>query len=104
MTQAMKGWSCRRTTPSVSFWIMERKKVRVNTAKIVFTLNFHPNTRRASNRSRKLMAKYVYWTGNPVAKYTMDAMPGTPPVVISLGSRKTVQPIPYKTIPRAIIR
>ena len=66
MTQAMKGWSCRRTTPSVSFWIMERKKVRVNTAKIVFTLNFHPNTRRASNRSRKLMAKYVYWTGNPV--------------------------------------
>ena len=104
MTHAMKGWSCRRTTPSVSFWIMERKKVRVNTAKIVFTLNFHPNTRRASNRSRKLMAKYVYWTGNPVAKYTMDAMPGTPPVVISLGSRKTVQPIPYKTIPRAIIR
>ena len=49
------------------------------------------------------MAKYVYCTGKPVAQYTIDAIPGTPPVVISLGSKNTVQPMPYKIMPTAII-
>ena len=51
MTQAMKGWSCRRTTPSVSFWIMERKKVRVNTAKIVFTQKIDGEVRILDGKS-----------------------------------------------------
>jgi hypothetical protein len=81
----------------------DRKKVRVNTPKIVLMQNFSPSNLRASNSKKKLMLKYVYCTGKPVAQYTIEAIPGTPPVVISLGNRKTVQPIPYKIMPMAII-
>ena len=94
MTHAMKGWSRRRETPDASCWITDRKKVRVNTPKIVLIQNFNPNNLSASNNKKKLMLKYVYCTGNPVAQYTIDAIPGTPPVVMSLGSRKTVHPMP----------
>ena len=65
--------------------------------------NFSPSNLRASSSKKKLMLKYVYCTGKPVAQYTIEAIPGTPPVVISLGNRKTVQPIPYKIMPTAII-
>ncbi len=65
--------------------------------------NFIPSNLRASSNKKKLMLKYVYCTGKPVAQYTIEAIPGTPPVVISFGSRKTVQPMPYKIMPMAII-
>ena len=41
MTHAMKGWSRRRETPDASCWITDRKKVRVNTPKIVLIQNFN---------------------------------------------------------------
>ena len=68
MTHAMKGWSCSNTTPSASFCITDRKNVSVNTANTVLILNFHPKIRIESNSRTKLMLKYVYCTGKPVAK------------------------------------
>ena len=45
--------------------------------------NFSPSNLRASSSKKKLMLKYVYCTGKPVAQYTIEAIPGTPPVAVS---------------------
>jgi hypothetical protein len=39
------------------------------------------------------MTKYVHCTGIPIPQKIIDEIPGTPPVVISLGNRKIVHPI-----------
>lgn len=57
MTHAMKGWSRRRETPDASCWITDRKKVRVNTPKIVLIQNFNPNNLSASNNKKKVNAE-----------------------------------------------
>ena len=69
MTHAMNGWSWSRLIPVAIFWITDKKKVKVNTPKIVLIQNFNPNNLRASKSKKKLMAKYVYCTGKPVAQY-----------------------------------
>ena len=56
-THAINGWSCNKCISAVNFWISDRKKVSVNTAKIVLILNLKPNIFKASISKTALMRK-----------------------------------------------
>ena len=102
-THAMKGWSL-ISEPFTKCWKIGVANVSTPTANIVFRQNFSPKIFNARRSRLKLIIRYVYCTGKPVAQYTTEAMPGTAPEGKLFGNKNTVHPMAYIIIPNAINR